>query len=114
MTVFSAPDYPQFMADGATRYRNKAAVAVLTAPDYATPEMRQYEAVLPRPAAEPYYDLFVGDSDEEYDPAASDVSGMTDVRGERAGAHSGGGGSAAEADDGAAEEEPQSKVAKLV
>lgn len=49
MTVFSAPDYPQFVADDAERSHNKAAVAVLSAPDYATPRMVQFEADLPRP-----------------------------------------------------------------
>lgn len=32
--------------------------------------------------AHPYYDLGIPDSDEELDPVASDVSGMTDVRAE--------------------------------
>lgn len=83
MTVFSAPDYPQFMAQDAKRYCNKAAVAVLTAPDYDSPNMKQYEAVLPRPEATPYYDLFVNDSDEELEVVPSTVSGMTDVKQER-------------------------------
>jgi serine/threonine-protein phosphatase 5 len=80
-TVFSAPDYPQFIHPDLDRYKNKAAVAVLTKErgDYTEPEMMSYEAVLPRPAAEPYYDLAVPDSDEEWEPAASDASGMTDV-----------------------------------
>ena len=80
MTVFSAPDYPQFMADDALRYKNKGAVAVLSAPEYNTPAMTQYEAVLPRPEAKPYYDLYVNDSDEELEVVPSTVSGMTDVR----------------------------------
>ena len=82
-TIFSAPDYPQFMADDAERYKNKAAVAVLTAPDYDTPVMKQYEAVHPRPTATPYYDLYVNNSDEELEVVPSTVSGMTDVREER-------------------------------
>lgn len=49
MTLFSAPDYPQFIADGDDRYHNKAAVLHLTAPDYATPQVDSFEAVLPRP-----------------------------------------------------------------
>lgn len=49
MTLFSAPDYPQFIADGEDRYHNKAAVLHLTAPDYATPQVESFEAVLPRP-----------------------------------------------------------------
>lgn len=85
MTVFSAPDYPQFMADDTRRFRNKGAVAVLSAPTYTEPVMKQFEAVLPRPDAVPYYDLHVGDSDDEpFEPAASEMSGMTDVRAERA------------------------------
>jgi serine/threonine-protein phosphatase 5 len=48
--VFSAPDYPQFQdAEEAERYKNKAAVAVLEAPEYAAPTFLQFEAVLPRP-----------------------------------------------------------------
>lgn len=46
MTVFSAPDYPQFLEG--ERFYNKAAVAQLTAPDYATPSMLQFDAA-PRP-----------------------------------------------------------------
>jgi hypothetical protein len=49
VTLFSAPDYPQFIADGEDRYHNKAAVLHLTAPDYATPRVESFEAVLPRP-----------------------------------------------------------------
>ena len=79
MTVFSAPDYPQFIHEQADRYRNKAAVAVLSAPDFGVPRMVQFEADMPRPAAAPYYDLAVPDSDEEFEPAASDLSGMTGV-----------------------------------
>lgn len=48
MTVFSAPDYPQFMMDSLPRYRNKGAVAVLSAPTFSEPNMVQYEAA-PRP-----------------------------------------------------------------
>ena len=33
-----------------------------------------------RPEAQPYYELWVPDSDEEWEPAASDASGMTDVQ----------------------------------
>ena len=45
----SAPDYPQFVPDGADRYNNLAAVAVLTPPLWHTPDMRQYAAAHPRP-----------------------------------------------------------------
>ncbi|KAL4550811.1 hypothetical protein Ndes2526B_g08910 [Nannochloris sp. 'desiccata'] len=78
LTIFSAPDYPQFMADGVDRYKNKAAVAVLSGPDYDTPVMKQYEAALPRPKATPYYDLYINDSDEELEEVPSTASGMTD------------------------------------
>lgn len=48
-TVFSAPEYPQFVGDEEERTHNRAAVAVLSAPDYAKPRMVQFEADLPRP-----------------------------------------------------------------
>ena len=38
------------------RYGNLAAVAVLRGPDWCRPEMIQYAAVLPRPAATACYD----------------------------------------------------------
>lgn len=79
MTIFSAPDYPQFVSPDTQRYENKAAVIVLSGPEYSTPEIKQYEAILPRPKATPYYDLDVPDSDEEYEKMGSDVSGMSDV-----------------------------------
>ena len=82
-TVFSAPDYPEFMCEDEERYRNKAAFAVLRAPDFAAPAFVQYEAA-PRPPAEPYYELYdVGDSDDEfagdYDVQdASDLEALSD------------------------------------
>jgi len=79
LTVFSAPDYPQFMSPDEERYRNKASVVVLTAPDYSNPTIKQYEAV-PRPEASPYYDLGINDSDEELEHPASNLSGLTDAR----------------------------------
>lgn len=108
MTVFSAPDYPQFIAEQANRYQNKAAIAVLSSPNWSNPEMRQYEAVLPRPEATPYYDLGVPDSDEEYEPAASDLSGMTDVKAERLAAAKDDAVAGGE-DEGAVESEPVQK-----
>ena len=68
-TVFSAPDYPQFIPPGEPRYGNKGAYALLEAPDYAKPRFVQYEATLPRPEAQPYYDMDddgLLDSDEEF------------------------------------------------
>ncbi|EFJ50937.1 hypothetical protein VOLCADRAFT_103728 [Volvox carteri f. nagariensis] len=63
VTVFSAPDYPQFQVvaeegeEAGKRFNNLAAVAVLSAPDYATPNMRTFAAVTPRPKADAYYDF---------------------------------------------------------
>mmetsp|Transcript_2159 Transcript_2159/g.6377 ORF Transcript_2159/g.6377 Transcript_2159/m.6377 type:complete len:379 (-) Transcript_2159:210-1346(-) len=69
MTVFSAPDYPQFQPvdDPKDRFNNLAAVAVLSGPDFATPVMKQFAAVKPRPMSEPFYDLGMADSDEEFE-----------------------------------------------
>lgn len=39
----------QFAAEGEERYHNRAAVLHLSAPDYATPAVESFEAVLPRP-----------------------------------------------------------------
>lgn len=66
VTVFSAPDYPQFQL-AEERTQNSAAVLVLTAPDYATPEILQFSAVLPRPSAMVYYDMeLYGDTDVDF------------------------------------------------
>ena len=48
MTVFSAPDYPQFQTSD-QRYDNLGALLRLREPDYATPEPLQFAAQLPRP-----------------------------------------------------------------
>ena len=48
MTVFSAPDYPQFQSSD-QRYNNLGAVLRLREPDYAKPEPLQFAAQLPRP-----------------------------------------------------------------
>ncbi|KAL2652712.1 hypothetical protein R1flu_020840 [Riccia fluitans] len=71
VTLFSAPDYPQFQ-QGTKRYRNKGAFIVLEAPDFSEPIFHVFEAILPRPQAQPYYD-FVNciDSDEELDMGGS-------------------------------------------
>ena len=76
-TIFSAPDYPQFIPEGEPRYGNKGAYALLEAPDYADPTFVQYEATLPRPDAQPYYDMGddgLLDSDEEFAHDAADHS----------------------------------------
>ncbi|CAL8460824.1 g355 [Coccomyxa elongata] len=77
MTVFSAPDYPQFQTDGQERYHNLGAVAVLRGPSWDTPSFVQYEAVHPRPQVEATYEYNdVPGSDEEMELGAvgSDVS----------------------------------------
>jgi len=67
ITLFSAPDYPQFQAS-ADRYNNKGAYIVLEAPDFSVPHFFEFEAVLPRPKVSPYYDFVNSiDSDEELD-----------------------------------------------
>ena len=50
MTVFSAPDYPQFQPNDNDRFNNLAAVAMLRSSqgDYTEPELVEYSAA-PRP-----------------------------------------------------------------
>ena len=65
-TVFSAPDYPQFIEEGERRHFNKATFVVLTAEgEWATPAPVAFTAAKPRPNSQPYYDITVGGSDEE-------------------------------------------------
>jgi serine/threonine-protein phosphatase 5 len=65
-TVFSAPDYPQFVEEGERRFNGKAAFVTLTSDtDYCEPAVTSFEAVKPRPRCDPYYDVTVGGSDEE-------------------------------------------------
>ncbi|XP_076916450.1 serine/threonine-protein phosphatase 7-like [Bidens hawaiensis] len=67
ITVFSAPDYPQFQATK-ERYKNKGAYIVLKSPNFDTPDFHSFEAITPRPNANPYYDFEdMIDSDEELD-----------------------------------------------
>ncbi|CAI9758085.1 unnamed protein product [Fraxinus pennsylvanica] len=67
ITLFSAPDYPQFQATE-ERYKNKGAYVVLEPPDFDSPVFHSFDAVTPRPKANPYYDFEdVIDSDEELD-----------------------------------------------
>ncbi|KAH7847974.1 hypothetical protein Vadar_032241 [Vaccinium darrowii] len=67
ITLFSAPDYPQFQAT-AERYKDKGAYIVLVPPHFDSPVFHSFEAVTPRPEANPYYDYEdVIDSDEELD-----------------------------------------------
>ncbi|CAL5197364.1 unnamed protein product [Lathyrus oleraceus] len=70
VTVFSAPDYPQFQATQ-ERYNNKGAYVVLEPPNFDTPIFHGFSAVTPRPKANPYYDYEeVIDSDGELDLAS--------------------------------------------
>ncbi|XP_045786094.1 serine/threonine-protein phosphatase 7 [Trifolium pratense] len=70
VTVFSAPDYPQFQATE-ERYNNKGAYVVLEPPNFDNPIFHGFLAVTPRPKANPYYDFEdVLDSDEELDLAS--------------------------------------------
>lgn len=67
ITVFSAPDYPQFQATE-ERYKNKGAYIVLESPNFDTPIFHSFEAISTRPKVNPYYDFEdVIDSDEELD-----------------------------------------------
>ncbi|KAL5707311.1 protein-serine/threonine phosphatase [Ranunculus cassubicifolius] len=77
ITIFSAPDYPQFQATE-ERYNNKGAYIVLEPPNFDIPNFHSFEAITPRPKANPYYNFEdVIDSDEELDllsmQAASDT-----------------------------------------
>ncbi|CAA0823295.1 Serine/threonine-protein phosphatase 7 [Striga hermonthica] len=53
ITLFSAPDYPQFQATE-ERYRNKGAYIVLEPPHFDTPIFHSFEAVTPRPKSSLY------------------------------------------------------------
>uniref|UniRef100_A0A2P2JV86 Serine/threonine-protein phosphatase n=1 Tax=Rhizophora mucronata TaxID=61149 RepID=A0A2P2JV86_RHIMU len=48
ITLFSAPDYPQFQATE-ERYKNKGAYIVLKPPGFDEPEFHSFEAIVPRP-----------------------------------------------------------------
>uniref|UniRef100_A0ACD6AI44 Uncharacterized protein n=1 Tax=Avena sativa TaxID=4498 RepID=A0ACD6AI44_AVESA len=73
ITLFSAPDYPQFQASE-DRYNNSGAYLVLSPPDFATPDFHSFQAVKPRPKANPFYDFEeVIDSDEELNLGAMDT-----------------------------------------
>ncbi|KAF3947439.1 hypothetical protein CMV_026424 [Castanea mollissima] len=70
ITVFSAPDYPQFQATE-ERFKNKGAYIVLEPPNFDNPNFYSFEAITPRPQVNPYYDYVdVIDSDEELDLVA--------------------------------------------
>ncbi|XP_057491642.1 serine/threonine-protein phosphatase 7-like [Actinidia eriantha] len=70
ITLFSAPDYPQFQATE-ERYKNKGSYIVLQPPHFDSPVFHSFEAITPRPKANPFYDYEdVIDSDEELDLVA--------------------------------------------
>ncbi|DBA77455.1 hypothetical protein WJX77_000861 [Trebouxia sp. C0004] len=86
VTVFSAPDYPQFQPSQEDRFNNLGAVAVLRGShdNYASPEMIEYPAA-PRPQAQAFYNYEdVPDSDEEMSighGSASDMSAASSQAG---------------------------------
>ncbi|KAI5311151.1 hypothetical protein L3X38_045501 [Prunus dulcis] len=70
ITLFSAPDYPQFQGTE-ERYRNKGAYIILEPPNFDDPVFRSFEAITPRPKANAFYNFEeVIDSDEELDLAS--------------------------------------------
>lgn len=70
ITLFSAPDYPQFQATE-ERYKNKGAYIVLEPPNFDVPIIHSFDAITPRPKVNAYYDFEdVIDSDEELDLAS--------------------------------------------
>ncbi|XP_008799140.1 serine/threonine-protein phosphatase 7 [Phoenix dactylifera] len=84
ITLFSAPDYPQFQATE-ERFNNRGAYIVLQAPDFTSPEFHTFEAIKPRPQANAYYDFEeVIDSDEELDLQSMDhgsaLEGITAIQ----------------------------------
>ncbi|KAL4396372.1 hypothetical protein HN51_000913 [Arachis hypogaea] len=67
ITLFSAPDYPQFQATE-ERYNNKGAYVVLEPPNFDNAIFHGFTAVTPRPKVNAYYNFEeVIDSDEELD-----------------------------------------------
>uniref|UniRef100_A0A6V7QXR3 Serine/threonine-protein phosphatase n=1 Tax=Ananas comosus var. bracteatus TaxID=296719 RepID=A0A6V7QXR3_ANACO len=79
ITLFSAPDYPQFQATE-ERYNNRGAYIVLHFPDFTTPEFHSFEAVKPRPKVGAYYNFEeVIDSDEELDLQSMDNGSSLDA-----------------------------------
>ncbi|KAM0987004.1 hypothetical protein ACFX2G_011373 [Malus domestica] len=74
ITLFSAPDYPQFQGTE-DRCRNKGAYIVLEPPNFDNPVFHSFEAVTPRPQANPFYDFEeVADSNQELDFASMQTS----------------------------------------
>ncbi|KAK7360378.1 hypothetical protein VNO77_02367 [Canavalia gladiata] len=70
VTLFSAPDYPQFQATE-ERYNNRGAYVVLEPPNFDNPIFHGFSAVTPRPKVNAYYNYEeVIDSDEELDLAS--------------------------------------------
>ncbi|CAB4311508.1 unnamed protein product [Prunus armeniaca] len=70
ITLFSAPDYPQFQ-NTEERYKNKGAYIILEPPNFDDPIFHSFKAITPRPKADPFYNFEeVIDSDEELDLAS--------------------------------------------
>jgi hypothetical protein len=64
VTVFSAPDYPQFQCTE-ERFNNKASVLKLLHPGYSDFKPITYSAA-ERPLSAPFYDLGLPGSDDEF------------------------------------------------
>jgi hypothetical protein len=77
VTVFSAPDYPQFQAQE-ERFNNQASVIRLLPPSYAEYEVVTFGAA-PRPPGECFYDLEIPGSDDEMHPPGDEASDATDA-----------------------------------
>eukprot|EP00245_Coleochaete_scutata_P004177 TRINITY_DN1644_c0_g2_i1.p1 TRINITY_DN1644_c0_g2~~TRINITY_DN1644_c0_g2_i1.p1 ORF type:complete len:477 (-),score=70.18 TRINITY_DN1644_c0_g2_i1:341-1771(-) len=84
ITLFSAPDYPQFQGEE-RRKPNKAAFIVLRPPLYIEPHFFNFESAQPRPKAKAYYDYETAiDSDDELDIRSESSMGdlLCEVEGE--------------------------------
>ncbi|KAF6150433.1 hypothetical protein GIB67_023932 [Kingdonia uniflora] len=71
ITIFSAPDYPQYQATE-ERFNNKGAYVVLEPPHFDVPIFHTFEAITPRPKVNAYYNYEeVLDTDVEPDCEAT-------------------------------------------
>jgi serine/threonine-protein phosphatase 5 len=78
VTVFSAPDYPQFRDFGDTRHNNEGAFIRLKGDsNFCSVDDVCFFSATPRPPAECYYDLDVGGSDVEGPSDGSCGSGLS-------------------------------------
>ena len=77
VTIFSAPDYPQFRDFGDTRHDNEGAFIRLNGKtNFCSVEDVCSFSATPRPPAECYYDLDIGGSDVEGPSDGSCASGL--------------------------------------